>query len=337
MGRMDYWSKRFFDDSEVFADVFNTFFFQGKHVINPETLTSENPMEVLHSLRNRKLFLQRERDILKRVVCKRGRNCFFVLLGLEIQSFYDPTMPVRNLCYEVLNYLEQLNQIVWELEQTGKYASKEEMLASFSEKDKLVPVITLVVFLSDKEWPTRRLHDILALPDKEIAKCVHDYPLNIIVPNRMSEEEIMSYGQDMSTVLLSAKHASSCKELMDVINTYSAFQNMRYETARLIAEIVNMDMKIRKKEKTDMKRSMQEFFEPLREELLQQGIERGIEQGIEQGIARGIARGKVQGAIMAMLDMDIPEEVVINKVAAKFGLAKEQVQVELNKLQSVHV
>ena len=86
-----------------------------------------------------------------------------------------------------------------------------------------------------------------------------------------------------------------------------------------------------------MKRSMQEFFEPLREELLQQGIERGIEQGIEQGIARGIARGKVQGAIMAMLDMDIPEEVVINKVAAKFGLAKEQVQVELNKLQSVHV
>ena len=63
MGRLDYWSKRFFGDSEVFADVFNTFFFQGKRVINPETLTPENPMEVLHPLRNRKLFLQRERDI----------------------------------------------------------------------------------------------------------------------------------------------------------------------------------------------------------------------------------------------------------------------------------
>ena len=69
-----------------------------------------------------------------------------------------------------------------------------------------------------------------------------------------------------------------------------------------------------------MKMSMREFFEPFREELLKQGIEQGIEQG------------KVQGAIMTMLDFDIPDEVIIDKVAAKFGLSKEQVKAELDKL-----
>ena len=321
MGRLDYWSKRVFDNPEVFADVFNTFFFKGKRVINPETLAFQNPMEVLHSLRNRKQFLQRERDILKKVTCKRGQNCTFILLGIEVQSYFDPTMPVRNMCYEVLNYLEQLNKKLWEQKQIGKYASEEEMLAHFSENDKLVPVITLVVFLSDKEWTTgRRLHDILALPDKEIAKCVNDYPLNIIIPKLMSEEEIMSYGSEMSLILLAAKNASNRKELMDVINRHSGFQGMKYDTARLVAEIVNMDLKIRKKEKTNMKMSMREFFEPFREELLKQGIEQGIEQG------------KVQGAIMTMLDFDIPDEVIIDKVAAKFGLSKEQVKAELDKL-----
>ena len=73
-----------------------------------------------------------------------------------------------------------------------------------------------------------------------------------------------------------------------------------------------------------MKKSMREFFEPFREELLQQGIERGIEQGLEQG--------KVQGAILTMLDLDIPEEVIIKKVSDKFGLTKEQVRVEFSKL-----
>ena len=321
MGRLDYWSKRFFDDPEVFADVFNTFFFKGKHVIDPETLIPKNPMEVLHPLRNRKQFLQRERDILKKVTCKRGQNCTFLLVGIEVQSFFDPTMPVRNMCYEVLNYLEQLNKRLWELEQTGEYASEEEMLAHFSENDKLVPVITLVVFLSDKEWPTgRRLHDILALPDKEIAKCVHDYPLNIIVPKLMSEEEIMSYDSEMSLVLLAAKNASNRKELMDVINRHSGFQSMKYETARLVTEIVNMDLEMRKKEKTNMKMSMREFFEPFREELLKQGIEQGIEQG------------KVQGAIIALLDLDVSNDVIIDRISKRFAISKEQVQAELDKL-----
>ena len=51
----------------------------------------------------------------------------------------------------------------------------------------------------------------------------------------------MSYGAEMSLVLLAAKNASNRKELMDVINRHSGFQSMKYETARLVTEIVNMD------------------------------------------------------------------------------------------------
>ncbi len=74
-----------------------------------------------------------------------------------------------------------------------------------------------------------------------------------------------------------------------------------------------------------MKMSMREFFEPFREELLQQGIEQGMQQGMQQG--------KIQGAIMAMLDLGISDEVILEKISKRFAISKEQAQAELVNLQ----
>ena len=69
---------------------------------------------------------------------------------------------------------------------------------------------------------------------------------------------------------------------------------------------------MKKKEKTNMKMSMREFFEPFREELLQQG--------------------KVQGAIIALLDLDVSNDVIIDRISKRFAISKEQVKAELDKL-----
>ena len=56
MGRLDYWAKRVFNDPQIFADLFNGYLFGGKPVVLPETLDTQNPMEVLQPAENRRMF-----------------------------------------------------------------------------------------------------------------------------------------------------------------------------------------------------------------------------------------------------------------------------------------
>ena len=349
MGRLDHWSKVFFEKPVNFADAFNHSLFRGRRVVLPETLEPQNPKEVFQLLRNRKLYLERERDILKRATFKRGEHCVFVLFALEVQSFFDPTMPLRCMFYDVLNYIEQLQKLEWKLVQDGTFASRDEMLSKFPENAKLVPIIPLVVFLSDKEWPRgRRLHDLLDIPNKEIARIVNDYTLHVITPQAMTDNQILRYGREMSMVLLSAKYASDKKALQMLTNRHSRFRSMEYETARLITEITNMNTRLKKTEKVNMTQRIQSWSDYFMEQGIAQGMAQGLEQGRAQGMEQGIAQGmelgisqgrvqgleqgKVQGAIMAMLDFHVPSEEILNRLVKKFTISKEEAQRELDKL-----
>ena len=328
MGRLDHWSKVFFEKPVNFADAFNHALFRGRRVVLPETLEQQNAKEVFQLLRNRKLYLERERDILKRATFKRGEHCVYVLFALEVQSFFDPTMPLRCMFYDVLNYIEQLQKWEWKLAKDGKFASRDEMLSKFPENAKLEPIVPLVVFLSDREWPRgRRLHEILDIPSREIARIVNDYTLHIITPSAMTDKQILRYGREMSMVLLSAKHASDKKALQVLANRHSRFRRMEYETARLITAITNMNTRLKKTEKVNMTQRIQSWSEYF--------MEQGIAQGMERGIAQGMERGKVQGAIMTMLDFHVPSEEIINRVVKKYSISREEAQCEIDKLTSL--
>ena len=330
MGRIDHWSKVFFDKPENFADAFNHALFRGKRVIQPEELTPQNPEEFLHLLKKRKLYLERKRDLLKRVTIKRNGNCSFLLLGLEEQSYLDPTMPVRSMLDDALNYTSQIQKKKWELEQDMKDTDRAQMLAGFPLEGKLIPVIPLVVYLSDQKWTTgNRLHDILDIPDKDIARVVNDYSLNIITPATMTDRQIMRFGRELSMVLLSAKYASDKNTLKEQISRRRIFKSMEYETARLITEITNMNSRLKKKEKVNMARKVQSWSDYFKAEGIKQGIEQGIEQGIKQGIKQGVEQGIEQGVYQGQKQLFSQMEsngMTFEEIAKAVGMDVESVR-----------
>ena len=329
MGKLDYWSKVFFEKPVNFANAFNHSLFGGRRVILPETLTSQNPKEVFQLLKHSKLYIERERDILKMATFKRGDNISYVLLGLEEQSFFDPTISLRCLFYEVLNYTEQLQKMEWK--QDGTFASREEILAKFPANAKLIPIIPLVVFLSNREWPTgRRLHDILDIPSKEISRVVNDYSVHIITPRLMTDRQILRYGRELSMVLMSAKYASDNDTLQEQMKQHKRFQSMEYETARLITAITHMNNRIKKKEKIDMTQKIRAWSDY----YLEKGITEGIEKGFVKGREEGRMEGRMEGSIMTMLDLHISHTQILNHLVEKFSISKEQAQNEINKLTS---
>ncbi|MBR4676139.1 MAG: hypothetical protein IKP00_16900 [Victivallales bacterium] len=333
MGRLDYWAKRVFNDPQIFANLFNGYLFGGKPVVLPETLNTQNPMEVLQPADNRKVFLQRERDLLKMATCKRGKGCSFLLLGLEAQAAFDPTMPLRSMLYDAVNYTTQVDRLKEANRKAGRL-SEEEFIAGLMRGHKLVPVITLVLLLSGGKWIRgRRLHDILDIPTEEIGKYVCDYPLNIITPSSMSDGEIRHFGDDLSSILFAVKHAEDKEALLKVVKRYRPFHHVNYETARLILEIANLDINLKKKkEGIDMAEKMVKFSDYFLLKGIEQGIEKGIEKGIKKGIEKGIEQGEVQGTIKTMLDLGKSCEEICLRLTEKYALTKQEAQKELAKL-----
>ena len=73
--------------------------------------------------------------------------------------------------------------------------------------------------------------------------------------------------------------------------------------------------------------------------VLEKGIERGIEQGIERGIEAGRAekrKNSMATLISTMVELGNPEGLIIDKVAEKFELSKEEAQKVYTEYQKTH-
>ena len=120
----------------------------------------------------------------------------------------------------------------------------------------------------------------------------------------MSDGEIRHFGDDLSSILFAVKHAEDKEALLKVVKRYRPFHHVNYETARLILEIANLDINLKKKkEGIDMAEKMVKFSDYFLLKGIEQGNEKGIEKGIKKGIEKGIEQGEVQGTIKTMLDL----------------------------------
>lgn len=92
----------------------------------------------------------------------------YVLLGAEIQSRVHYAMPVKDMLYDAINYTSQVNEarssykkgrevdIVPAEEGLTIKLSSEEFLSGFRKEDKLIPVVTGVIYFGPDEWEMRR-------------------------------------------------------------------------------------------------------------------------------------------------------------------------------------
>ena len=118
--------KKLLRDNACFADLCNVVYFQGKQVIKPENLFSqENDLSTLIGKEIPFFEAKRYRDIVR----KANINGTYMIIGVEHQSSVDKEMIYRILNYDALLYKNQVE-------------SKKEVQ----------PVGTFVFYTGDKEW-----------------------------------------------------------------------------------------------------------------------------------------------------------------------------------------
>lgn len=182
MSKQDTVSKKYFQDNERFADLFNFFLYGGENVISPNHLKDLDTTQIAVPFGSdqKSVPIQKYRDLLKVLEAKSDENFTYLLLAAELQTKQHYAMPVRNMLYDAIQYSNQVEKISKRHKERGDSTKdSDEFLSGFYKTDKLTPVITLVVYLGAEHWDApRSLHEMLMLDNTELLKFIPDYNLN---------------------------------------------------------------------------------------------------------------------------------------------------------------
>lgn len=155
--------------------------------------------------------VQQYRDILKSASIKTHQSVVYILLGIENQTNVHYAMPVRNMIYDALQYGRQVTEIA----SAHKHAhtakiSRAEYLSGFYKTDKLIPVITLVLYFNTNAWDgPLSLFDMMDsdIQKHDYAKYIQNYHLHLIEPSKISDEDLNKFDSSLREVLGCIKYA----------------------------------------------------------------------------------------------------------------------------------
>jgi len=286
MGVKDIVTKDYTKESVVFADAFNQYIYKGEQVIKPENLRSldTNLTGIPHGVEGAGAPIQRYRDVLKSVTAMEDDQGIYLLLAMEAQSEIHQAMPVRNMIYDALQYAAQVEETArahraarkaGDPEEKEKKPDTSEYLSGFYREDRLIPVITLVLYFAPGEWDgPRSLHEMLAVQDPEILSFVSDYKLNLIAPGQMSDAEIDRFNTSLREVMLFIKYSKDKARLKEMVQKDDRFRNMDRKAATVISTFTGVEFEQNlEEEKVDMCQALKEMMEDAASEGMQLGMQ----------------------------------------------------------------
>ena len=312
-------------DNHIFADAFNYLIYNGEQVIHPENLHTldTTAIAVPYGADGVGVPVQKYRDELKYLSAKTDESSVYLILGIENQSDIHYAMPVRNMVYDALQYAEQVNRIAAKHRRDKhqksagrKHRTSGEYLTGFYKDDRLVPVITLVIYFGPDQWdgPTT-LHEMLAIDNPEILAFVPDYKINLIAPALITKDEMMKLTTSLREVLLFIKYSKDKNQLQDLLTNNKRFQNIDRKAVQVINTVTHSNLKTRENEDGE---TMCIALDQIQAEFK--------EEGRMEGRKEGIIEGKAAERIALAVRMLKAGEYSLSQIAGITLLSEEEIQ-----------
>ena len=331
MGKIDVATKQYMSHKNVIADAFNFYVYDGAQVIKPERLQKIDTVEFMMPYGNdAKAAVQKIRDNLMVWESVTDGDTVYVVLGTENQDKIHYAMAVKNMLYDALQYAKQVEEAKKSYRDQNKTAdiklSSEEFLSGFRKQDKLMPVITLVVYFGDKSWDgAKSIHDMCCVKDGHILKYIPDYKINLIEPVKVSDNEYEKFKTDLGSVLQFIKHQSD--EDGSWIKGKHRFESVEREAVELINMITGANIAGNEKEEgIDVCRAWENSLKKAKDE----GQREGRLEGVREGEIHGRREGKIEGKIEAYVDCDM----TIPEIAKKVSKSEEYVKEVIKKISA---
>nr|WP_300850700.1 Rpn family recombination-promoting nuclease/putative transposase [uncultured Acetatifactor sp.] len=158
-----------------------------------------------------------------------GKTAYCVV-GIENQSEIHYALPVKNGVYDFLQLSHQVSEAANAHRQAVKESKLEcpdslqekptdsEFLSGFWKTDRLIPVITLVIYFGSDSWDAPlSLKEMYSDVDDAIPAHAPDYHVNLIAPKEMSDDEINEFHSNLREVMLYIKYSKDKKTLDKIV------------------------------------------------------------------------------------------------------------------------
>ena len=240
--------------------------------------------------------VQKYRDLMKSATIMEDGKAAYMLLGIENQTEVHYAMPVRNMLYDAMQYNQQVTDIVAKNKgekgskgQQKRKISNGEFLSGFHKEDKLIPVITLVLFFNAKEWDgPRSLLDMMNIQDPVIKEMVVDYPLHLIDPMGISDKDLEKFSSSLREVIGCIKYSNDKNKLAAFIHD-NPRMNMEIEAARVIETITSVtieDKEVDSMGNVNMCKAI--------EDMIQDAVDEKKDDWLAEGRLAGLSEGRLQ-------------------------------------------
>lgn len=244
----------------VFADAFNQFLYHGEQKIDPALLTELDTTGIVvpYGASGASVPEQKYRDVLKLLYAMTDGRTAYCVMGIENQAEIHYALPVRNGVYDFLQLSRQVSKAAsshrqaMKKEKAGQPEDPQrkaaptdgEFLSGFWKTDRLIPVVTLVLYFGSGKWDAPlSLREMYSDVDDAILAHAPDYHVNLIVPEEMSDKEINQFHSNLREVMLYIKYARDKGKLRQIIGQDPKFQSLERQAADVINAVTESEFK----------------------------------------------------------------------------------------------
>ena len=302
--------KNYWRNNEQFADFFNAALFEGKQLIKPDELEDMDTEE--SSVLEHKEYAESigaSRDNVKVRKKSTTYNMELVILGMEGQERIHYAMPMRVMGYDYGTYKKQYEDNAVKYK-TAKNMTEDEYMSRMKRTDKLIPVITIVVYYGEKPWDGAvSLHGMLDIP-KEMEPFVNDYKMHLVEARKNNLKLHNINNQDLFNLLeILLDKNGKLNEIREKAINYAREHKVEKSVMMTVAGAANCKMDynlIERKGDADMCT----VFEETRKE----------------GIAEGMAQGEAKGIIETGYEFGLSEEDILTRLQKKLNVSLQKAQ-----------
>ena len=252
--------------------------------------------------------MQKLRDIFKNASIKYTGKSYVVLIGVENQSDIHYAIPVKNMFYDVMAYGNQVKETAKKHRKDKDTTTSDEFLSGFTKEDKLIPVITITVYLGTMEWDgPRKLSDMFGDVDEELMPFIPDYRINLLAPREITD--FTGFRTSIRQLFEVLKNAYDKEKMQEVLQNDEKFSKVDRETVEAINLFAGTDIDIDEKEEViDMCKAWEDQKNEGRELGREEGRELGERQKIISLIVKKLQKDKSVAEIAD--DLEEKEEVI---------------------------
>ena len=256
----------YYEDARHFAWLVNGWIYHGNGGIEPAQIKPKNIRLTGRTGKGRITRTRtRYRDISKTI----GNATIFLIIGTEFQSFVDYSMPVRVMDYDSLEYKDQIQAIhtTRKNEAIASGRAPDVDLSPLKKEDRLVPVITLVLYMGEDPWN--------------------------------ADERLLEFPKDLASMFLMIKYQKDFKTLQSVLQSIPELDTVEQETFDTAWNFLDKRMLKFKDKAQNAKGDVNMCV------AVDQMLEEGRKQGHERGLSEGRSLEK-EFLILKMLKNNLP-------------------------------